>query len=55
MPELPEVETIKRGLDKYLVGHTILDVDARLQRIFSGDSKKIVDGKIIKIRRFGKG
>ena len=55
MPELPEVETIKRGLDKYLVGHTILDVDARLPRIFSGDSKKIVGGKIIEIRRFGKG
>lgn len=55
MPELPEVETIKLGLQKYLVGHKILSVDVRLPRIFSGDSKKLVGGKVIEIRRFGKG
>ena len=26
MPELPEVETIKLGLQKHLVGHTIKDI-----------------------------
>ncbi len=55
MPELPEVETIKLGLQKYLVGHKILDVDVRLPRIFSGDSKKVIGGKVIAARRFGKG
>lgn len=55
MPELPEVETIKLGLQKYLVGHKIVDVDIRLSRIFSGDARKIIGGKIVAARRFGKG
>ncbi len=55
MPELPEVETIRLGLEKYIVGHKIVDVDVRLPRIFSGDSKKIIGGKVIGARRFGKG
>ncbi len=55
MPELPEVETIRLGLEKYLIGHTIEDVDVRLPRIFSGDEKKIIGGKVIAARRFGKG
>jgi formamidopyrimidine-DNA glycosylase len=55
MPELPEVETIRLGLQKHLVGHKIVDVDIRLPRIFSGDSRKIIGGKIIAARRFGKG
>lgn len=55
MPELPEVETIKLGLQKYLVGHKIVNVDVRLPRIFSGDFKKIIAGKVIAVRRFGKG
>ena len=55
MPELPEVETIKLGLEKYLVGHIIENVDVRLPRIFSGNAKKIIGGKVIAVRRFGKG
>lgn len=55
MPELPEVETIKLGLQKYLVGHKIVDVDVRLPRIFSGDAEKIIGGNVIAARRFGKG
>jgi formamidopyrimidine-DNA glycosylase len=27
MPELPEVETVVRGLNKHLVGHTIKSFD----------------------------
>ncbi len=55
MPELPEVETIRLGLRKYLVGHEIVDVDVSLPRIFSGDSKQIIGAKVQRIRRFGKG
>ncbi len=55
MPELPEVETIRLGLQKYLVGHKILDVEVRLRRIFSGDERNIIGAKITSIDRFGKG
>ncbi len=55
MPELPEVETIKLGLQKYLVGKAIVDVEVRLRRIFSGDEKNIINAKIVSVDRFGKG
>lgn len=55
MPELPEVETIRIGLQKYLVGHKITAVDIKLKRIFSGDPKNIIESNIIKVERFGKG
>lgn len=55
MPELPEVETIKLGLQQYVVGKTIIGVDIRLQKMFSGDAKDIIGAKIVGIRRFGKG
>jgi len=54
MPELPEVETIKKGLEKYLVGHKIIDVQVNNAKIFSGDVKSIIGGKIKSIRRFAK-
>ena len=55
MPELPEVETIKLGLQKYLVGHKILDIDVRDQKIFKGDKKNIINAKVIDVKRVGKG
>lgn len=55
MPELPEVETIKLGLQQYVVGKTIADVEIRSQRIFSGDAKHIIGTTVTNIRRFGKG
>ena len=55
MPELPEVETIKLGLQKYLVGYRIEKVDVRLSRIVHGDIKNIEGSKVIGVRRFGKG
>lgn len=55
MPELPEVETVKLGLQKYLVGHTIESVDVRKPRILQGDVKNIEKVKVIDVRRFGKG
>lgn len=54
MPELPEVETMRLQLKKYLVGHTILDTKILDTRILSGDTKRLVGGKIIGTRRFGK-
>ena len=55
MPELPEVETIKLGLQKYLIGYRIEKVDVRLPKIVNGDVKNIIGGKVVDVRRFGKG
>ena len=55
MPELPEVETIRRGLERLLVGYTISGVEVRFARIFSGNPKDIIDAHIIAVKRFGKG
>ncbi len=33
MPELPEVETTRRGIEPYLTGHTVLRVDVRERRL----------------------
>ena len=38
MPELPEVETLKLGLQKYLVGHKIEAVEIRVAKIFQGNN-----------------
>ena len=54
MPELPEVETIKLQLNKFLVDHKITSVEVRNRKIFQGDEKKIVGAKVIDTRRFGK-
>lgn len=55
MPELPEVETLKLGLKKYLVGHKIEDVEIRVPKIFQGDIQNIIGAKITSIKRVGKG
>jgi formamidopyrimidine-DNA glycosylase len=55
MPELPEVETIRRGLEKYIVGKTIAGVEVRLTKQFTGEAHELVGTKIEAIRRFGKG
>lgn len=55
MPELPEVETIRRGLKKYIVGKTIEDIEVRLPTIMSGEVAKIQGAKVQAVRRYGKG
>lgn len=55
MPELPEVETLRLGLEKYLVGHKIEDVDVKVAGLFHGDPKSVIKAKIEGVRRFGKG
>jgi len=54
MPELPEVETMRLQLKKYLVGHKIVSVEVANRKTFQGDEKKIIGGKVIGTRRFGK-
>ncbi len=54
MPELPEVETMKLQLGKFLTGHKIISVVVNNRHTFEGDEKKIVGAKIIGTRRFGK-
>ncbi len=54
MPELPEVETIKLKLEKYLLGHRIDKVEVNNQKVFTGDIKDIEGSEITKVRRFAK-
>ena len=54
MPELPEVETIRRGLDKYIVKQKIVSVDVYCEKSFCGVVEEIIGRKIEKIRRYGK-
>ena len=55
MPELPEVETIRQGLQQYLAGYIIQEVYIHDSRIFTGDKDLIFDSLITRIERFGKG
>lgn len=64
MPELPEVETMRLQLDKFLTGHKIISVEVKNKqslasqspgrKTFQGDEAKITGGKVTDVRRFGK-
>lgn len=54
MPELPEVETMRLQLKRFLTGHKIVSVEVKNRRTFQGDEKKIVGGRVTDVRRFGK-
>ena len=54
MPELPEVETIKRGLSKFCVQKRINRVEIRCEKSFMGPKELVEGAKIIGLRRFGK-
>jgi len=54
MPELPEVETIRRGLAEKLVGHKILSVDVRAPKLFIGDAKLLRGQIVIEMERRAK-
>ena len=51
MPELPEVETIRRGLNKYIIQKKIVRTDILCEKSFIGQS---VTGVVQSLRRFGK-
>ncbi len=55
MPELPEVETIRRGLETYIVGHKISEIIITQTKLFHGDPYLVKSATIFRIRRFGKG
>jgi formamidopyrimidine-DNA glycosylase len=54
MPELPEVESIRLQLEKFLVGHKIISIEIKNRNLFQGEEKEIIGAKFIKARRFGK-
>ena len=56
MPELPEVETIRRGLSKFIIKQKINDIKVLCEKSFQNREKcgKIKGAPIVKIRRFGK-
>ena len=54
MPELPEVETIRRGLTNFLKNETIKDVKVLCDKSFVGPKTLIKNQRIIDIRRKGK-
>jgi formamidopyrimidine-DNA glycosylase len=54
MPELPEVETIRLGLQGHLIGHKIVDVQIKVPKIFIGSAEQIVGATIIGLKRIGK-
>ncbi len=55
MPELPEVETIRLGLQKYLIGRKIKDIQVKIPKMFAGSAKQIIGAKITGLKRIGKG
>jgi formamidopyrimidine-DNA glycosylase len=55
MPELPEVETLKLGLQKYLIGHRIEDIDVKISKILQGERSEVIGAKVTDIKRVGKG
>ncbi|MBQ1373508.1 bifunctional DNA-formamidopyrimidine glycosylase/DNA-(apurinic or apyrimidinic site) lyase [Candidatus Saccharibacteria bacterium] len=54
MPELPEVETIRRGLEKYIVKKKIVGVDVYCEKSFCGQVADVVGKNVKEIRRYGK-
>lgn len=58
MPELPEVETIRKDLNKVLIGKIIKQITIKIPKMIGGNvydfKKKLLGQKIIKVDRAGK-
>ncbi len=58
MPELPEVETVKRGLEKLIIGKSISAVSSDWYKSFPNDTEQVdnflIGARITGIRRRGK-
>lgn len=54
MPELPEVETIRRGLNKFILRQKITKITVKCDKSFFGPLEKAENYTVIKLRRFGK-
>ncbi|MBN2585529.1 bifunctional DNA-formamidopyrimidine glycosylase/DNA-(apurinic or apyrimidinic site) lyase [Patescibacteria group bacterium] len=55
MPELPEVETVVRGLSRHIVGQRVKHIHIPAKNSFKGTAKKAEGLSIKKITRRGKG
>lgn len=55
MPELPEVETIRKGLEKYLVGKKITDIQILDPKLLQDHKYHRFGDIVVAVRRFGKG
>lgn len=55
MPELPEVETLKLGLQKYVKGNKITEVNVIDSKLLSGNPKEILGSKVKDVKRYAKG
>lgn len=54
MPELPEVETIKRKLTPNIIGKIISDIIILSPKNFIGNKNSVIGKKIVEVNRFGK-
>lgn len=54
MPELPEVETVRRQLAQEIVGEEIAGVEVRDKKCFVGQPETLIGEKIKQVRRVGK-
>lgn len=58
MPELPEVETVKRGLARTILGKTIASVEIRVPKLFADDpgliDQVLVGAKVVGVERRAK-
>ncbi len=54
MPELPEVETVKRLLEQKITGHTITKLEILTTKSFIGDPCDVIGHKITHFTRLGK-
>lgn len=54
MPELPEVETVKRGLEAKILGREISDIEVRAKKLFQGEQKDVIGTKVETIFRHAK-
>jgi len=54
MPELPEVETIRRQLSAKLIGLIIKDIEIRKPKMFIGNKDEVIGKKITEITRRAK-
>ncbi|MFA6017254.1 MAG: bifunctional DNA-formamidopyrimidine glycosylase/DNA-(apurinic or apyrimidinic site) lyase [Patescibacteria group bacterium] len=54
MPELPEVESIKRQLKPSIVGRIISEINILSPKNFVGNKQDVIGKKIISVERYGK-
>jgi len=54
MPELPEVETIRKQLEGVLVGQLVKNVEVRREKSWEGNVEKVVGKEIRSVERKGK-